>query len=412
MRRGVLRRDLLTAGMAFGAAAFVPRAADLGRAADPDRLFQAGQFAAADQGYARALSRDPRDQHAWAQRGYIALLENRLADAERFLSGALALAPGDTASTGRLADCYLRQDDTGRAVPLLNASGDRIDATLYSAVRGRPYRIGGAATARLPWQTVSPLPSVTASVNGSQVAATLDTGATFTISPATARAAGVTAAVTVLVNRGRGPVPTHIGVVDSLRLGGIEIGAVPVMWDDSPGQAPAVIGTTIFSRFAATTLDYAGRALVLERTAAPRPAGAATAPLWLAPDHFLFSWAGIGHAGPGLVLLDTGGAGLGVVLTGAQAAAAGVVPDRAKPVPDLGVTGYPCTAPVTFGGPPRPVPGFVGPVRPPADFGFGYLGTLSHELFLPLSVTFDFTAMALYLGRPGYQASGRSSASF
>jgi hypothetical protein len=413
-RRDVLRRDFLTVAAATGAAAFVPglRGPALSRRSagqatgprlmtaagpDPDQLFQAGRFEAADQGYARLLGHDPRDAHAWAQRGYIALLSGRLTGAERFLRRALALAPGDTASMLRLADCYLRQDDTTRAVPLLAAGGDRIDATLYSAVRGAPYRIGGASSARLPWRTLDPLPSVTAAVNGTQTECTLDTGATFTISPATAKAAGVRPAATVLVNHGRGPVPSYIGVVDSLRLGGIEISGVPVMWDDTPGQVPGVIGTTILSRFAATTMDYAGRALVLDRRPASRPAGAVTAPLWLAPDHFLFSSGNVGHAGPGLVLLDTGGVGLGLVLTAAQSAAAGIVPDRAEPVTDLGVTGYPCTAQAALGGlPPRTVPGFVGPIAPPADFGFGYLGTFSHELFKPLSITFDFAAMALY----------------
>jgi hypothetical protein len=33
----------------------------------------------------------------------------------------------------------------------------------------------------------------------------------------------------------------------------------------------------------------------------------------------------------------------------------------------------------------------------PAEFGFSYLGTLSHELFKPLSVTFDFSAMAAFI---------------
>ena len=410
LRRDVLRRDVLTMGMAFGVAACVPAlgsppvrtGAGVGAGAgggDPDRLFQAGQFAAADEGYAQLLRANPRDAHAWAQRGYIALLNNRLTDTERFLGRALALAPHDTASTRRLADCYLRQDDARRAVPLLRASGDRIDATLYSAVAS-PYRVGGAGSARLPWRTLDPLPSVTAALNGAQVACTLDTGATFTISPDTAKAAGVTPVATVLVDHGRGPVPSYIGVVESLRLGGIEIRGIPVLWDDSPGQVPAVIGTTIFSRFT-TTMDYAGRALVLDRGTAPRPAGAIAAPLWYAPDHFLFSWAAVGHAGPGLVLLDTGGVGLGAVLTGAQAAAAGIVPDYARPVTDLGVNGYPCTAQVALGGlPGRAVPGFVGPIRPPADFGFGYLGTLSHELFKPLSVTFDFTAMTLHVVLP------------
>jgi hypothetical protein len=41
----------------------------------------------------------------------------------------------------------------------------------------------------------------------------------------------------------------------------------------------------------------------------------------------------------------------------------------------------------------RDLPGVVGPILPPADFGFGYLGTVSHEFFKPLSITLDFTTM-------------------
>ena len=99
-----------------------------------------------------------------------------------------------------------------------------------------------------------------------------------------------------------------------------------------------------------------------------------------------------------LVLVDTGGIGLGIVLTGAQAAADGVVPDYGKPETDFGVTVYPCTADVALGSVARrDVPGVVGPAMNPAEFGFSYLGTVSHEFFKPLSVTFDFTAMATYI---------------
>ena len=86
----------------LGASAILPlvtegaaRAAEAARA-DPDQLFEEGQFAAADRGYARLLEKDPDDAHAWAQRGYIALLSNRFRDTERFLGAALKLAPADT----------------------------------------------------------------------------------------------------------------------------------------------------------------------------------------------------------------------------------------------------------------------------------------------------------------------------
>jgi hypothetical protein len=302
----------------------------------------------------------------------------------------------------RLADCYVRQGNFVRAVPLLRAAGDRIGATQYGAVTGTPYQVSGASSARLPFSTLDPLPSVNAAVNGTAVPFTLDTGATFTFSAAMAKAAGVKPAATVMVNHGNGPVPSYIGVVDSLRLGSIEVRNIPVLWDDvsfaaapGDGQPVGVIGSTIFYHFQ-TTMDYAGRALILRRPGAPRPAGAATAPLWLAPDHFILSQGSVGKAGPGPVLVDTGGVGLGVVLTGAQATAAGVEPDYGKPETDFGVTVYPCAASVAVGRMPcGDTPGVVGVT--PAEFGFSYLGTLSHELFKPLSVTFDFTTMATFI---------------
>jgi len=365
-------------------------------------LFQEGRFAAADAGYARMLAKDPGDAHAWAQRGYIALLSNRFSDTERFLGRAIKLVPGDVVSLSRLADCYVRQDDFGRAVPLLRAAGDRIGATQYGAVAGTPYLISGSSAA-LPFRTLDPLPSVDAAVNGIAAPFTLDTGATFTFSAAMAKAAGVRPVATVLVNHGNGPVRSYIGVVDSLRLGQIEVRNIPVLWDDvtftagpGAGQPAGVIGTTIFYHFQ-TTMDYAGRALTLRLPGAGRPAGTVTAPLWLAPDHFIFSWGSVGKAGPGPVLIDTGGVGLGVVLTGAEAAAAGVVPDYGKPETDFGAKVYPCTADVALGSVKRrDMPGVVMPPSPD-QFGFGYLGTLSHEFFRPLSVTFDFAAMSVIL---------------
>jgi tetratricopeptide (TPR) repeat protein len=405
-RRGFLRACGAAAGVAAGlplvgeGAARAAMAGAGGHAAaggDPDVLFQEGQFAAADAGYARMLEEDPGDAHAWAQRGYIALLSNRFSDTERFLGRAIKLVPGDVASLSRLADCYVRQDDFGRAVPLLRAAGDRIGATQYGAVTGTPYQISGSS-ATLPFRTLNPLPSVDAAVNGVAAPFTLDTGATFTFSAEMAKAAGVRPAATVLVNHGSGPVQSYIGVVDSLRLGQIEIRNIPVLWDDVSFTAgPAgVIGTTIFYHFQAT-MDYAGRALTLRPRGTGRPSGPATAPLWLAPDHFIFSWGRVGKAGPGPVLIDTGGVGLGVVLTKGQAAAAGVVPDYGKPEQDLGATVYPCTADVALGATVRrAMPGVVMPPAPD-QFGFGYLGTLSQEFFKPLSVTFDFAAMNVIL---------------
>lgn len=389
MRNTIKRREFL---WGLGAAAVLPLINET--QTDPDQLFLQGHFEAADRGYARLLKQDPRDAHAWAQRGYIALLSNSFGDTERFLRQAIRLAPKDTVSMSRLADCYVRQDDFAQAIPLLKAAGDRIGATQYGAVTGTPYQVSGSE-ARLPFRTLDPLPSVDATVNGTMAPFTLDTGATFTFSAAMAKAAGVKPLATVLMNHGQGPVPSYIGVVDELRLGQIKVRNIPVLWDDGPSTG--VIGTTIFYHFQ-TTMDYAGRTLTLRKPGAPQPAGTTKAPLWLAPDHFIFSRGSVGKAGPGPVLIDTGGVGLGVVLTQAQAAAAAITPDDKMPETDFGVTVYPCAADVAIGRIARhDLPGVVGPIPSPVEFGFGYLGTLSHEFFKPSSVTFDFTAMATYI---------------
>jgi tetratricopeptide (TPR) repeat protein len=397
-RRAVLRGAGMAAALSVVAPATAARAAT-SASPDADRLFAAGYFAAADRAYATTLRQDPADARAWAQRGYIALLSNRFAAAERFLSRAIKLDPADTVSMTRLADCYVRQDDFAPAVRLLAEAGDRIDSTLYSAVSGSPYLITGVDSGPVAFQTLDPLPSVTASVNGAAAPFTLDTGATFTFSAAMASAAGIRPVATVLVDHGHGPVTTYVGVVDSLRIGAVEIANVPVMWDDvsftaapGDGEPVGVIGTTIFYRFQ-TTMDYAGRALTLRR-AAPEP-GLVTAPLWLAPDHFLFSWGRVGESLPGPVLIDTGGVGLGAVLSTAQATAGQVAPDYAAPESDLGVTCYPCTAEVALGQVRRGVPGVVGPFTSTDGFGFNATGTLSHEFFKPSSVTFDFRAMTV-----------------
>jgi hypothetical protein len=185
------------------------------------------------------------------------------------------------------------------------------------------------------------------------------------------------------------------------RIGAVEIANVPVMWDDvsftaapGDGEPVGVIGTTIFYHFQ-TTMDYAGRALTLRRAAAAPAPSLVTAPLWLAPDHFIFSWGRVGESGPGPVLIDTGGVGLGAVLSTAQATAGQVVPDYANPESDLGVTCYPCTAEVALGQVRRGVPGVVGPFTSTDGFGFNATGTLSHEFFKPSSITFDFRAMTV-----------------
>jgi tetratricopeptide (TPR) repeat protein len=135
---GLARRGFLAAGLA--ATAVLPLLSGPARATadaaveDPDQLFANGLFAAADRGYARLLAADPGDAHAWAQRGYIALLSNRLTTAERFLGAALRQAPADQNSALWLAQCHVRPDH-----PRLRGPGPDA-ATRPGRARRRPDR--------------------------------------------------------------------------------------------------------------------------------------------------------------------------------------------------------------------------------------------------------------------------------
>jgi aspartyl protease len=411
------RKFLQTTAGAFSAAAFSPLLSEF----DPDQLFREGRFAEADWGYRRILLQDPDNVHALSQRGFIALLSNRFALSEYLLSKAIRLAPDDNSLKRWLADCFVRQDELARAVPLLRASGNQANADQYAGITGRPYEVCGAMTARLPFQVIDPLPVVEAAVNGKAGTFFLDTGAAFGIKTELAEAAGIREVAVTTVDRGNGELITiHFGVMDSFQLGGIELHNVPVTWNDLPlptipgieKQPLGAIGTTILYHFL-STMDYANGALIIRRKKnahswafqgafqeEARSAGAAAAPLWLAPDHFIFSRGSINEFGPGLVSIDTGGPGFGVGLTDEIAARAGIVPDYTMPRRFFGVTVYPCVAAEVKLGAAlrRDLPGIVGPLPSRArNFGLESIATITHEFFRPLAVTFDFVDMNIYV---------------
>src|SRR6202020_2044120 len=73
-----------------------------------DELFQAGQFAEAGKLYAEASTRDPQSYDAALRVGEIALLANRLDEAEKWLTKATTLKPDENAAKVLLAEAYYR----------------------------------------------------------------------------------------------------------------------------------------------------------------------------------------------------------------------------------------------------------------------------------------------------------------
>ncbi|WP_329427115.1 aspartyl protease family protein [Streptosporangium sp. NBC_01495] len=422
-RRAFLRR----AGLAVAAGASLPLlnsapSPAFASAGNPDQLFKEGRFAAAERGYRHLLREDPRNAHAFAQVGYIALLSNRFRDAEKHLSKAVDLQSGDVASAQRLAECFIRQDQPARAVPLLQSTGrprDKAYADLYSHISGKPWQIHGAQSAHVPFATLDPVPAVEATLNGGKPRTFwLDTYATLDLSREMAEEAGIRAVAShsggVANNQ---PITIWLGILDSFKIGDIEIRNLPVQWSDArrpplPDGSPAAgaFGTTIFYHFL-TTMDYAGRALILRRKTKTPPRARATdrLPLWLAGDHFPCTLGSLGDYGPRMVTVDTGGIRSGVDTTVEIAERLGMKVDYDHPIEQPGAKLYPITAErISLGravgrnlrghAAEKVFPGFPGPGQS-AQFGFDLIANFSHEFFKPFAITFDYTDMHLHITR-------------
>lgn len=136
-----------------------------------------------------------------------------------------------------------------------------------------------------------------------------------------AEEAGLQSIATVTGVAQGGPVTIHLGILESIRIGDIELRNIPMQWIDmqrpalSDGSQPAgVLGTTTFHHLL-TTMDYAGQALELRRrTTGFRTAGDRL-PLWLAGDHFPCPLSSMNDYDPRVVTLDTGGLAHGLDTT-------------------------------------------------------------------------------------------------
>jgi Tetratricopeptide repeat len=119
-----------------------PDSKSAGGAESANELFQAGEFARAGKLYAQTLAREPRNYRASLRLGEIALLANRLDEAEKWLKKAVVLKPDDKAAKLSLAQAYYRRDEYLKAAPLLRAGGNRIKAKMLESFKGiAPYEV-------------------------------------------------------------------------------------------------------------------------------------------------------------------------------------------------------------------------------------------------------------------------------
>jgi tetratricopeptide (TPR) repeat protein len=412
-----------------GAAAFAPLLGESATAqavprGDADALFMAGKFEQAGRAYEEILKRDPTNLHAARRRGFVGLLSNRFPEAEKYLEMALELAPDDKETNQLLGDCYIRQDKLSLSVPRWQAAGEDVYAKWFAAVSGTPYQIHGDI-ARLPWKQMDPIPLVEASVNGGPLKRfAFYTGAPWLgMSLTVAKEAGLRAVAEQKIEYLNGFIRQYFGVLDSLRLGGIELRNIPVEWSEpaggdvttgGPEGNDGMIGTWVFYHLL-TTFDYAGRSLILRRRtpeaarkarAEAEGAGAKPLPLWLAREHMLHSRGSIAGSGPRVMGVNFGGIGeIAAGMSEETAKQLGIRIDYDRPIETFAhshpVVVYPCyPKEVRIGDAvAKEVYCYARAGRSSAPLGFDNLGHFSHSFWKPYNITVDFTDMNLYIAR-------------
>ncbi|MGI5226635.1 tetratricopeptide repeat protein [Actinoallomurus sp. CA-142502] len=423
-RRSLLRGAAVVAGAA-AAAPLLGNAAPARAASssDADALFKAGKFEEAGRAYEEILKTDPTNLNAARQRGYVGLLSNRFPEAEKYLTMALKLEPGDKQTNKLLGDCYIRQDKYSLAAPCWQATGDEGYAKWFGALSGETYQINGDL-AQLPFQQMDPEPLVEVSVNGGPTKNfSFYTGSPWLqMTATTAKEAGPTPVYKQKSDFEGQSIWQSYGVLDSIKLGDIEVRNVPVAWSEleSGGDVPPVtndgmIGTWFFYHYL-TTFDYAGRSLILRRPtpatakkvrAKAKRAGAAPLPLWLAFDHMVHSTGSIDGSGTRVMAVNLGGNGeIAAGMPGETAEQFGIRTDEDRPLETAAhshpVVAYPCYPKEVRLGDATAKEAYCNVTSQMAltqPWGIDIWAHLSHCFYKPYNVTLDFTGMNLYIAR-------------
>jgi predicted aspartyl protease len=398
------------------------------------RLFEAGKFAEAGKLYSQIVAQNPKDYSATLQLGRIALLSNRLDDAQKWLEKPIALKPNDTDPKVMLAQAFYRRDDFQKAAAALkgvDVSSNKLireqyptlNVAMLESFKGQtPYELHGNGTStRLKFVRTEPLPLINVRVNGGEeVTFFIDTGGSeVTLDTDFAKELGVPqfGAVQGTFSGGQ-HTEVQLGRIESLTLGDWTVKNVPTamlpLRQLSEGlgvkQINGIIGTTLFYHFLAT-MDYPKGELVLRRKTAEsleqftKSSGKrVTVPIWMASDHFMVGWGRVETLPPTLLFVDTGLVGAGVKLAESVIKEAGIKLEENKATEGAGGGGTLKIVPYTvhqlsFGDiKEENVPGlYDGPFPWHYMFGFHLAGMVGHDFFKPYAVTFDFQNMQIFL---------------
>jgi tetratricopeptide (TPR) repeat protein len=415
-----------------GQATAQPKLVDIDAA---NRLFQTGKFAEAGEIYARMAAQDPKDYAVILQLGRIALLSNRLDDAQKWLERAIDLQPDGADAKVLLAEAFCRRDDFQKAAASLNGvevSSNKLLVSQYPTLnvakldsfKGQtPYEVqGDGQITRLKFLKTNPLPLGSVRGNGSdEVTFFIDTGGSeVALDTDFARELGVPqfGAVQGTFSGGQ-HAEVQNGRIESLTVGDWTVKNLPIatlaLRQLSEGfgvkRIDGIIGTNLLYHFLAT-LDYPHAELVLRRKtaksleqfAAASSGKSVAVPFWIASDHFMVGWGRVETIAPTLLFVDSGLAGAGVKLAEPVIKEAGIKLEEDKAYEGAGGGGKLKLVPYTvrqlsFGDVQESnVPGiYDGPFPWENTFGFHLAGMVGHDFFKPYAVTFDFETMQIFL---------------
>jgi hypothetical protein len=399
-----------------------------------NRLFETGKFAEAGKLYSQIVAQTPKDYSATFQLGRIALLSNRLNDAQKWLEKAITLKPNETDPKVMLAEAFYRRDDFQKAAAslkgvdvssnkLIKEQYPTLNVAMLESFEGQtPYELkGNGASTRVKFVKTDPLPVINVRVNGGkEVTFFIDTGGSeVTLDTDFAKELGVPqfGAVQGTFSGGQ-HTEVQLGRIESLTLGDWTVNNVPTamlpLRQLSEGfgvkQIDGIIGTTLFYHFL-TTMDYPHGELVLRRKTSLKefkksPGKRVVVPIWMASDHFMVGWGRVETLPPTLLFVDTGLMGAGVKLAESVIKEAGIKLEEDKASEGAGGGGTLKIVPYTvrqlsFGDiKEENVPGlYDGPFPWENMFGFHLAGMVGHDFFKPYAVTFDFQNMQIFLQR-------------
>jgi hypothetical protein len=355
-------------------------------------LLQSGDFPAAQRAYEAQWQANHADSDAAFALTQLAIYDNRVADAERWLTVARTAAPQDPRIARDENVLRMRSDP----------SIDRV--------------VADPGTTIVPFVQTDPLPMVDVEIDGKKTLFLIDTGApNIVVDSSLATSIGLSVSS---AHQGTFAGGLHAAVaqamVPTLTLGTLALQNVPATvmpvgnLMGNGRKVGGILGTALFEHFL-TTLDYRTGRLVLRDPGQSAPfeseaeaSGATIVPMWLVGDHFVFVRAHVANGPEGLFNIDTGGT-FGVQLTKDAIDAAGITLDTEETRTGIGGGGatsfIPFAASVTLGGLTRS--NLDGVYTPQGSqysvFPFAITGTISHQFFRRLALTFDFRAMKVVL---------------